>query len=269
MSHDHDRRPGASHLTPRRVLRHAAAMLRHGFWRVAGVAVLFFVPPALLAELLQEFAERIEPGSDPIMFAVLAAGVLGVVILKLLGPVAYAGYLDEAVGHGYFHGSKRSVGDVIRSLPLGRLLVADVMLVVAVSLGLALLVIPGIVIATLFGLVGPVLVQERRGIIDGFRRTYRLSRPAWRLILLLVVIPVGLENVFEEFVLERAHEIHPALEIAAEWLLAVTVGAVVGLIEVAIATELMARMPEPASQPSHGAAAMPETSSVAGRSATS
>jgi hypothetical protein len=249
VTHHHDRRPGASQLTPHRVLRHAAAMLRHGFWRVAGVAVLFFVPPALLAELVEEFAERIEPGSDPIMFAILIVGILAVIVLKLLGPVAYAGYLDEAVGHGYFHGSKRSFGDVIRSLPLGRLLVADVMLVVAVTFGLALLVVPGIIIATLFGLVGPVIVQERRGVIDAFKRTYRLSRPAWRLIVLLVVIPIGLENAFEELVLERAHEIHPALEIAAEWLLAVTVGATVGLIEVAIATELMARRPEPPPEP--------------------
>ena len=204
------------------------------------------MPPALLAELVQELAERIEPGADPVMFAVLIAGVLAVVVLKLLGPVAYAGYLDEAVGHGYFHGSKRTVGDVIRSLPLGRLLIADVILVAFVSLGLVLLVVPGIVIATLFGLVGPVIVQERRRVGDAFRRTYRLSRPAWRIIVLLVVIPIGLESAFEEFVLERAHEIHPAVEIGAEWLLAVTAGAIVGLIEVAIATELMARMPEPA-----------------------
>ena len=133
--------------------------------------------------------------------------------------------------------------DDLRSLPLMRLLIADVGLGVAVTLGLGLLIVPGIVIATLFGLVGPVIVQERRGLVDAFRRTARMSRPAWRLILMLVVLPLGLEELVSEVVLERAHELHPLVEAFAEWALAVTVGAAVGLIEVAIATELMARIP--------------------------
>jgi hypothetical protein len=70
-----------------------------------------------------------------------------------------------------------------------------------------------------------------------------MSRPAWRLILLLVVLPLGLEDLVSEVVIERAHELHPLVEAIAEWVLAVTVGAAVGLVEVAIATELMARIP--------------------------
>jgi hypothetical protein len=218
-------------------------MLRQGFYRVGAVALIVFIPPALLAELAQEFAEDIETGSDPVRVAILLGAIGLVIVFKLLGPVAYAGYLDSAVGERYFHGHDRPVGEVIRSLPLLRLLVADLTLVLAVTGGLALLVVPGLLIGTLFGLVGPVIVQERRGVLDAFRRTARISRPAWRLILLLVVIPIGLESTVEEIVLERAHEIHPVAEVVAEWVLAVTVGAAVGLIEVAMATELMARTP--------------------------
>jgi hypothetical protein len=219
-------------------------MLRQGLYRVGAVALIVFIPPALLAEVAQGLAEDIEIGSDPIRAATLIGAIALVIVFKLLGPVAYAGYLDSAVGERYFHGHDRSIGEVIRSLPLLRLLVADVTLVLAVTVGLALLIVPGLVIGTLFGLVGPVIVQERRGVLDAFRRTARISRPAWRLILLLVVIPIGLETTVEEVVLERAHEIHPIAELVAEWVLAVTVGAAVGLIEVAMATELMARSTE-------------------------
>jgi hypothetical protein len=239
--------PGDGPLTAARVISHAAGMLRQGVYRVGAVALLVFIPPALLSELVQESAEDIDIGDDPVKAALVVLAVLLVIVFKLLGPVAYAGYLDAAVGDRYFHGSDRSIGEVIRSLPLSRLLVADIALVLAVTIGLGLLVVPGLVIGTLFGLVGPVIVQERRTLVDAFRRTARISRPAWRLILLLVVIPIGLEHTVEEVVLERAHEIHPLAEVVAEWVLAVTVGALVGLLEVAIATELMARTPE--SQP--------------------
>ena len=238
------RRPGDGPLTAALIVSHAAGMLRMGFWRVAGVAFLVFMPPPFLSEVLEGFAATIEPGRDLVRWAILGTGIVVIVILKLFGPVAYAGYLDAAVGHGYFHGSQRTFRDVVRSLPLRRLLVADVALVTAVTLGLALIVLPGVVIATLFGLVGPVIVQERRGVIDAFRRTYRMSRPAWRLVLLLVVVPIGVEHAVAEVVLERAHELHPLAEVFAEWILAVTVGAVVGLLEVSLAIELMARTPE-------------------------
>jgi hypothetical protein len=258
------RRPGAGALTPGRVIRHAVAMLRHGFWRVAGVALIVFIPPPLLSELAEEFAIDVQPRDDPVLWALLAAAVVLVVILKLIGPVLYAGYLDEAVGHGYVHGSKRTLRDVIRSLPLVRLLLADVILVTAVSLGLVLLVVPGIVIGTLFGLVGPVIVQERRTLVDAFRRTYRISLPAWRLIILLVMVPIGIEHAVAETVLERAHEIHPIAEVIAEWALAVSVGAGVGLLEVAMAMELMARMPEPRiAAPERPDVATPERPEVA------
>jgi hypothetical protein len=229
-------------------------MLRLGFFRVSVVALFVFIPPALLSELLEDVPDDLDATTDPVAFA-LVAGVFAVIVaLKLLGPVAFAGYLDESVGAEYFWGRRRGFVEDIRSLPLLRLLVADVVLVVAVTLGLGLLVVPGLVIATLFGLVGPVIVQERRGIVDGFRRTARISRAAWRLIVLLVVIPIGIENVVAEVVLERAHEIHPAAEAVAEWVLAVTVGAAVGLLEVAIATELMTRIPDVADGPAVGPA---------------
>ena len=219
-------------------------MLRAGFFRVGLVALLVFLPPAVLSELLEEVPDDLDPSSDPVAFAIVAAVIFVIVVLKLLGPVAYAGYLDELVGAEYFQGRRRPFMDDLRALPLMRLLIADVALGVAVTLGLGLLIVPGIVIATLFGLVGPVIVQEHRGLVDAFRRTARMSRPAWRLILLLVVFPLGLEDLVEEVVLEQAHQLHPIFEAIAEWVLAVTVGAAVGLLEVGLATELMARVPD-------------------------
>ena len=57
----------------------------------------------------------------------------------------------------------------------GRLLVADIVLIGGAVVGLALFVVPGLIWMTLFTLVGPVIVQERHGLVDGFRRQVSLG----------------------------------------------------------------------------------------------
>ena len=120
---------------------------------------------------------------------------------------------------------------------------ADVILVGGTAFGLALFVVPGIVFFTLFALVGPVIVQEGRGVLDSFRRTFRLSLAAWRMVLILVVVTVLIEHAVAELFHEVLHDDPLALQVVAEWIIAASIGGVVGLIEVALATELMARTP--------------------------
>jgi hypothetical protein len=134
---------------------------------------------------------------------------------------------------------------VLRSLPWLRLVVADVILVVGTGIGLVLFVVPGLIFLTLFTLVGPVIVQERRGVIDGFRRTFQLARGAWPMILVLVVSLLVAESIIHEVVHEMVHHSHLAVQLGAAWIVAALVGGVVGLVEVALATELMARSPSP------------------------
>ena len=114
---------------------------------------------------------------------------------------------------------------------------------VGTIVGLALFVIPGVIFFVLFALVGPVIVQEHLSVMDAFRRTYRLSRTAWKMILLLVGLFVLGEQVVEEVAHEAFHESGLGVQLAVEWLIALVAGGAVGLIEVALATELIARNP--------------------------
>jgi len=95
----------------------------------------------------------------------------------------------------------------------------------------------------LFALIGPVLVQERRTLLDGFRRTVALSRHALLIITVLVVVPTVLEIGIEEIVHDLAHGSGLGVQVIAEWLVAVLIFAGVGVLEVALAAELMARYP--------------------------
>jgi hypothetical protein len=235
---------GQGPLTSRVVLHHARGMLSARFGRIASAAFVLFVPPAALyfgAELVRE-AHADSDGS--LRLGLLAAVIAVASLAGFLGEIFFAGFLDIAIGDDYFRDERHTLGRVLESLPWRPLLVVDVVVNVAAAVGLALFFVPGIAVYTLFGLVGPVVVQERRGIADALRRTARISRPHWPLVLALVVIPLGVEHALAELVRHLVRDDGLIVTVAAEWLIAATLLAVVGVVEVALATELMVRTRE-------------------------
>jgi hypothetical protein len=235
--------PGTGSLGPGLVFRHTVGMLRAHFGRVAGAAFVLFVPPASLhfaAELLRD--ERADAAGTAALF-LLAALVTVASFIRLLGEVFFAGFLDLAVGDEYFRGERRSFHDVVHDLPWLPLLLADMVVAVSAVVGLAFLVVPGLVVYTLFGLVGPVVVQERRSVVSALRRTYQISRPRWGLVLSLVVIPLAIEHGIAEILHEAVDGAGLVVVVGVEWFIAATLLGVVGVVDVALATELMARTP--------------------------
>ena len=51
-----------------------------------------------------------------------------------------------------------------------------------------------------------MIAEEKLGVRDGLRRTYEISRPHWKLVLVLVVIPLGIEHALAEAVRELVDE---------------------------------------------------------------
>ncbi len=244
-------RTGEGPLTASVVINHAVGLLRLGRTRVIVSALVLFFEPALVGVLAENVSWQ---GSDSTIVALLTwISVAIAFFLSLLTPVFFAGYLDEVIGKEYFDGHQRTWRDISRELPWGNLVIADILLIVGIEIGLALLIVPGIVICTCFALVGPVVVQERRPVVDAFRRTYRISMLAIPLVLGLVVVPLLGEGLAAELLHQLLHHASLGVQVAAEWLLLVVLGGSVGLIEVALATELMRRNPEPASAVIHSA----------------
>jgi hypothetical protein len=234
---------GIGPLTYRGVARHALGMFRQHYLRVALVALVLFVPPPLMAAFLEGWRDILDadPGLLPGMGYLI--GLLTVTAIRLFGPVVFAGYLDAAVGHEYFGGRRVYLATILRTLPWGRLVVAEIILVAGTTIGLALFVLPGLAFLTLFSLIGPVLVQEGHGVRDGFERTYRLSRAAWPMVFVLVVVFLILEHAAHEIVHQLFHHSALWLQVVWSWAVAATIGGIVGLLEVALASELMARDP--------------------------
>jgi hypothetical protein len=232
--------PEHAHTRPRvrEVLGAALRVYRERFWRVAGTAFVVFGAVAAIdavATVLVIDRHVSRPAGAAITSTASA-------VFSTVGVVLYAGILDKVVG-AHLHGHRDlSLGEIWRVLPLRRLLGADVVLAVATLAGLALFVIPGVVIFTLWSLVGPVITIEDRSVRSAFSRSWQLVRPHFWLTLCLVTLPLQVEQaalhaihyteVFE-------HPLVPAFLLNG--LLGMVIGSVVGLVEVVLAYELIAR----------------------------
>ena len=212
---------------------------RERFWRVAGTAfVVFGVIAAVdaIATVLVIDRHVSRPAVAVITSAFAAVFAMG-------GVVVYAGVLDKVVGahlHGHPDLTLRQIWDV---LPLGRLAAADVLLALATLVGLVLFVVPGVVLFTLWSLVGPVITIEDRSVFSAFRRSWRLVGSSFWLTLFLVTVPLQVEQA----VLHAIHYAelfdHPAIPaFLLNGLLGSIIGSVVGLIEVVLAYDLIARV---------------------------
>ena len=76
----------------------------------------------------------------------------------------------------------------MRTLPWGRLLVADFIVTVGTGIWLTLFLVPGLVFYRLFGLIGPGRSSRRSAaLVESFRRTMRISRTCLAFVAALVV----------------------------------------------------------------------------------
>jgi hypothetical protein len=153
-------------------------------WRILAVAMVVSIVTALAEIVVDDFVDRAN-----VPLSLLAD--LSVSGVSLLGPVFLSGFLGRLVGEAGGKEGTTSVRRVLRTLPWGRLVLADVLVVLLVVIGLAALVIPGLVAISLFAVVGPVLEIENRPVIAALWRSAHLVRPHFWAVTLLVTLPVA------------------------------------------------------------------------------
>ena len=222
----------------REILGATLRVYRERFWRVAGTAfVVFGAVAAIDAVATVLVIDRHVPRPGGAAIASTASAVF-----SMVGVVLYAGILDKVVG-AHLHGHPDlGLREIWRVLPLGRLVAADVVLAVATLVGLALFVVPGVVIFTMWSLVGPVITIEDRSVGSGFRRSWQLVRPCFWLTFFLVALPLQVEQAALHAVHYTDIFEHPFVPaFLFNGLLGMVIGSVVGLVEVVLAYELIAR----------------------------
>ena len=96
-------------------------------------------------------------------------GAALVLLVSTLGLTFYSGLLERLVGAVERGHEAPAVGQVLRTLPYVRLLVADGILWVLGGLASLAFVIPGLIVTTFFALIGPLINMEDLSVRAAFR----------------------------------------------------------------------------------------------------
>jgi hypothetical protein len=227
--------PGApeKRLTIRRIFRDVVQSYRHRFGRVVVAAAVVFGASAVVGAAVESVVQ--ESKDNIIVFVFALAGAT----MSQVGTTFYAGLLDKVVGEFELDEEPEPIMHVLRHLPYGSLIVADLVITVIAIVAGAFLVIPGLIVFTLFAVTGPVVNIESRGALSAMKRSAQLVRRHFWFVLFWVTIPIAVEHS----VLELTHEFvfsHALLEVfIVEGIVGMIVGSVVGLVEVNIAYALV------------------------------
>jgi len=102
---------------------------------------------------------------------------LGIVVSLAVGTL-YQGMVVELVRDVQDGRLDASVGDLMRSvLPvLGPLIGAGILAGIGIAVGLFLLIVPGLILLTMWAVIAPVIVIEHRGVLDAFGRSRQLVK---------------------------------------------------------------------------------------------
>jgi hypothetical protein len=132
------------------------------------------------------------------------AGSLSASTVSLLGAVFLSGFLCRLVSNtehgdtGHRETGHRETGsrirDVLRALPWGSLILADLLATLIIVAGLLALIIPGLIAITLLAVVGPVIEIEHRHAVAGLRRAAHLVRPHFWRVAAFATLPLLLAN---------------------------------------------------------------------------
>jgi hypothetical protein len=163
-----------------RVFERIFRIYRRQFVLLIGGALALFVPVAIVDGLLYE----------------LGGFVLSVIanVIVLMASYLYQGMVVEAARDILDGRRDQTIGGLFSAAGtvLEPLLVAGVLASIAIAIGLVLLIVPGLVLITIWAVIIPVVVVERTGALESFGRSRRLVKGnAWQVFGVLVVVVIG------------------------------------------------------------------------------
>jgi len=153
------------------------ASLKEGDRVLIGTSILVAVVVGVIVGLLND--------AGGFFLQVLAS------IVELIGAALFTGFVVRLVQDVRDGRRDMSVGDLFESaMPaIGSLILFSILYGIAVTIGLFLLIIPGLILMTIWAVGAPSIVAEGAGPIEAFGRSYELVRgQAWTVFGVLVCV---------------------------------------------------------------------------------
>jgi hypothetical protein len=154
-------------------------------WRfLIPAAVIVLLPQSIVDGLLEDFhVDHIRTLAD---VATIGAALL-MAAVNLMGQVVYSGLTAAAVVDWRAGQPLPPLPALLRSLPIGPLIVLDLVVTLAVAIGFVVLILPGLILLAYLAPSAPVMKLEHLGVRDAIRRSIELVRGRARSVFLIVV----------------------------------------------------------------------------------
>jgi hypothetical protein len=161
-----------------RVFERIFEIYKDQFTLLIPAALVVFVPVAVLSGLI--YAGDV--------------GVFGALIVATIGTIAtywFQGMVVEAARDILDGRRDHTVGSLVRSVApvVFPLVIAGILAGIAIAIGLVLLIVPGLYLLTIWAVLAPVIVIERRDALEAFGRSRELVRGnGWQVFGVILVI---------------------------------------------------------------------------------
>jgi hypothetical protein len=158
------------------ILNEAFDLYKREWLHLIGIAFVFYIVGSSITLVLTIFFGR--------------WGAFGGAIVLLIGIFWLTGALVEAVADIRDGRKDMTVGETFtRVWPrLWPLLGASILAGLGIALGLAALIVPGLILLTWWALIPPAIVLEKRGVFDSFGRSRELVRgEGWSVFGVLII----------------------------------------------------------------------------------
>jgi hypothetical protein len=170
-------------LSPLGVAREIASVYRH-HWR-------FLVPVAVVVLIPQSIADGVSESYDvqeigDLLDVETLAVVLLIAVVSLMGQAVYAGLTAVAVVDWRAGQPLPPLLVVLRSLPLGRLFLLDIVVTTGAAIGFMLLFVPGLIFLTYVAASAPLMKLEHLGVRESIGRSVSLVRGRARWVFVIV-----------------------------------------------------------------------------------
>ncbi len=112
-------------------------------------------------------------------------------ILQLIGSAIYTGFVVKLVQDVRDGRRDQSAGELISAATpaIGALIVFSILSGIAIGIGFILLIIPGLILLTIWSVGAPAIVAEGRGPLEAFGRSWELVKgQTWTVFGVLVVV---------------------------------------------------------------------------------
>jgi hypothetical protein len=229
-------------LSPRAVGREVAAAYRAHWLFLIVAAVVVLLPQSLADAFLDHLnVEGIHSARD---VAILAAVPLTVVV-NLFGQAFYAGLTAAAVIEWRAHRPLPNIIALLRTVPLGRLALLDLVLTLGTAIGLLLLLIPGLIWLAYFSIAPAIVKVEHEGVWGSMRRSRDLVRGNFWRVFAIVVGTIAVTEIAVAAISAPFHGIGlvTVVDLAADGLLQPVEGLVIVVVALAL-LELRGELPE-------------------------